>query len=325
VTLRMTWSQTFLDVLKDNEVKLVTYVPDNVLTPLIKGVVEDQYFTSLVATREDEAIGIVTGAWMGGVRGCVLMQTSGFGVTPNALASLVVPFQIPAVLVVSERGTMGEFKPGARTLMVPRGYEDQDVVLVGHCTTCEAKFYRGQEDDWQRHVGRCAREHLGEIMAAREEHKKRMAIFQEESWDPEWAAHQRKVGKRMLAEGRLVAKPAPDLVRLGVDVDVERVPVRGFANVHRQPETISLMSLKSSADTAMLPCACTSPAPAPEALSGSSPMKARVCRLKTCTPAFAATPTTAAPTPAETEIRLSEEAAPTTMLPATSVVTPESM
>ena len=44
--------------------------------------------------------------------------------------------------------------------------------------------------------------------------------------------------------------------------------------------TISLMSEKSLADTAMLPCAYTLPGPAPDALRGSSPMKARVCRLK---------------------------------------------
>jgi sulfopyruvate decarboxylase alpha subunit len=129
----MAWSQTFLDVLKDNEVKLVTYVPDNVLTPLISGAVEDRYFTSLVATREDEAIGIVTGAWMAGMRGCVLMQTSGFGVIPNALASLVVPFQIPAVLVVSERGTMGEFNVG-QTLVARTMRPVLDSLAVAHHT-----------------------------------------------------------------------------------------------------------------------------------------------------------------------------------------------
>ena len=46
---------------------------------------------------------------MGGRRGAVLMQTSGFGTIPNALASLVVPYQIPVVMFVSERGTLGEF------------------------------------------------------------------------------------------------------------------------------------------------------------------------------------------------------------------------
>jgi sulfopyruvate decarboxylase alpha subunit len=108
----MSWSKTFLDVLKDNDIRLVSYVPDNVLTPLIAGAAADNYFMSVGATREDEAIGIVTGAYMGGLRGAVLMQTSGFALTANALASLVVPYQIPAILVVSERGTMGEFNIG---------------------------------------------------------------------------------------------------------------------------------------------------------------------------------------------------------------------
>src|SRR5258705_13532012 len=108
----MTWSETFLDVFKKNDVRFISYVPDNVLTPLIKGVTADNYFISVNATREDEAMGMVTGAWMGGLKDAVMMQTSGFAVAPNALASLLVPYQIPAILVVSERGTLGEFNIG---------------------------------------------------------------------------------------------------------------------------------------------------------------------------------------------------------------------
>ena len=108
----MDWAETFLATLKDNDVRLVTYVPDNVLRPLIDGATSDNYFIAVNATREDEAIGMVAGGWMGGLRGVVMMQTSGFGVIPNALASLIVPFQIPAILVISERGTMGEFNVG---------------------------------------------------------------------------------------------------------------------------------------------------------------------------------------------------------------------
>ena len=108
----MSWSSIFLQTLKDNDVRLVTYVPDNVLTPLIKGVTSDNYFMSANATREDEAVGMVAGAWMGGLKGCVMMQTSGFALIANALASLVMPFQIPAILLISERGTLGEFNIG---------------------------------------------------------------------------------------------------------------------------------------------------------------------------------------------------------------------
>lgn len=105
----MAWSDTLLQVLKDNDVRLVTYVPDNVLTPLLNGVTSDDYFRSVCTTREDEAIGVVAGAWMGGLKSVVMMQTSGFALIANALASLTVPSQIPTVMVISERGTMGEF------------------------------------------------------------------------------------------------------------------------------------------------------------------------------------------------------------------------
>ena len=72
----MSWSETILAALKENDIRLVTYVPDNVLTPLIKGVAADNYFISVPATREDEAVGALTGAYMGGLRGVAMMQTA---------------------------------------------------------------------------------------------------------------------------------------------------------------------------------------------------------------------------------------------------------
>jgi sulfopyruvate decarboxylase TPP-binding subunit len=116
----MSWYDKFLTILKDNDVRLISYVPDNVLAPLLKGVNSDNYFLSVCATREDEAIGTVTGSYMAGLRGAVMMQTSGFALLPNALASLVLPYQIPTIMVISERGVMGEFNIGqslvARTM-----------------------------------------------------------------------------------------------------------------------------------------------------------------------------------------------------------------
>lgn len=107
-----TWYEIVLATLKANDVKLIVYVPDRVLTPLIKALHADSFFTVFATTREEEAIGVVTGAWMGGMRAAVLMQTSGFATLPNALASLVVPSQIPALMFISERGTLGEFNLG---------------------------------------------------------------------------------------------------------------------------------------------------------------------------------------------------------------------
>jgi sulfopyruvate decarboxylase alpha subunit len=106
------WHAIILQTLKRNEVSLVPYVPDRVLTPLIKTLHADSFFTTFATTREEEAVGIVSGAWMGGRRGAVLMQTSGFATLANVLASLAVPYQIPLIMLVSERGTLGEFNFG---------------------------------------------------------------------------------------------------------------------------------------------------------------------------------------------------------------------
>jgi sulfopyruvate decarboxylase alpha subunit len=106
------WYEVVQHTLKRNDMKLVTYVPDKVFTPLIKSLHADSDFLTFATAREEEALGIVSGAWMGGRRGAVLMQTSGFGTIPNVLASLVVPYQVPAIMFVSERGTLGEFNLG---------------------------------------------------------------------------------------------------------------------------------------------------------------------------------------------------------------------
>ena len=111
-TQTTSWHDIVLDRLKANDVRLVVYVPDRVFTPLIKAIHANSFFTAFATTREEEALGIIAGAWMGGLRGAVLMQTSGFGTIPNALASLIVPSQIPALIFVSERGTLGEFNLG---------------------------------------------------------------------------------------------------------------------------------------------------------------------------------------------------------------------
>jgi sulfopyruvate decarboxylase alpha subunit len=107
-----TWHGIVLQTLKRNDVNLVPYVPDRVLTPLIKNLHADPFFTTFATAREEEAVGILAGAWMAGRRGALLMQTSGFATLANVLASLAVPYQIPLIMFVSERGTLGEFNYG---------------------------------------------------------------------------------------------------------------------------------------------------------------------------------------------------------------------
>lgn len=94
-------------------------------------------------------------------------------------------------------------------LIVP-GVRDDEPEFV--CTvpvnadgdTCGHLFYPGEERAYQKHVGKCAREHIDVIRAASP--RTRNEIF--EPWDPEVAAHMEKVGKRMIEERRLEVKPS---------------------------------------------------------------------------------------------------------------------
>lgn len=76
--------------------------PCGVLSPLLSLLeTSDDYHC---VPREDNAIGMAAGAWMAGASPVVLMQNSGLGQSVNALASLVVPYSIPMLLIVSMRG-----------------------------------------------------------------------------------------------------------------------------------------------------------------------------------------------------------------------------
>jgi sulfopyruvate decarboxylase alpha subunit len=108
----MSWHERVVKALKANDVRLVTYIPDNVLSPLLRAVHEDPWFRTLCPAREEEAVGIVAGAYLAGLRGITLMQTNGFATLPNALASLIVPYRIPLLMLVSERGTLGDHQLG---------------------------------------------------------------------------------------------------------------------------------------------------------------------------------------------------------------------
>ena len=89
------------------------------------------------------------------------------------------------------------------TLYVPAGLETRSVVGKCEVPGCGLTFYAGEEEAWQRHVGPCARKNLDAIKAE----TSKLAIDNEQNWDPEVAAHMRSVGKRMLKEGRMEVLP----------------------------------------------------------------------------------------------------------------------
>ena len=88
----------------------VVYVPDNPLSHVLREL--DARYPDVrrtLATREEEAFGIAAGAYLGGGRPTVMLQSSGLGNSVNALASLVVAYQIPMIVLISMRGDAGEW------------------------------------------------------------------------------------------------------------------------------------------------------------------------------------------------------------------------
>jgi len=106
-----TWSSTLARALKANGVRMITYVPDEVTGHLLDQLHADPECTVVCATREEEAVSVLAGAYLGGKRGAIVLQGSGLGNSLNALSSLVIAYQIPMLLIISERGRLGEFNP----------------------------------------------------------------------------------------------------------------------------------------------------------------------------------------------------------------------
>lgn len=103
------WSGAVVSALRAQGVRQVVYVPDNPLGHLIRLLEADLDFRTVSATREEEAVGIAAGMYLGGGCPALLMQSSGLGNSLNALGSLCIPYQIPVLLFISLRGELGEW------------------------------------------------------------------------------------------------------------------------------------------------------------------------------------------------------------------------
>jgi len=114
----MTWHEETTEALGDRDVEVVAYLPDSVVAPLVATVEEDDRFEAVPVAREEEAIGILSGAWLGGKRGALVCQTSGLSNALNAVGSLSKPWGLPFVGIVSRRGDLGEHN----LAQVPAGY-----------------------------------------------------------------------------------------------------------------------------------------------------------------------------------------------------------
>ncbi|MGI9482419.1 MAG: phosphonopyruvate decarboxylase [Hyphomicrobiales bacterium] len=105
-----TWQQETFNALKGAGVDQVGYVPDAGHTRLIELCVGDKSITTNVLTTEEEGIAIAAGAWLGGSKSCLLMQSSGVGNCINML-SLSEIGRFPLLMLVTMRGEWHEFNP----------------------------------------------------------------------------------------------------------------------------------------------------------------------------------------------------------------------
>jgi sulfopyruvate decarboxylase alpha subunit len=125
------WSEGIYQLFKQQSIRQVSLVPDAGHSRLIKLCEADAALRMVRLTTEEEGIALAVGAWLGGDKSVLLMQSSGVGNCINMLSMLQV-CQIPLAMLVTMRGDWGEFNPW----QVPMGraaktvLEEMDVLVT---------------------------------------------------------------------------------------------------------------------------------------------------------------------------------------------------
>jgi sulfopyruvate decarboxylase alpha subunit len=102
------WRRDVFDILKAAGVKHIAFVPDAGHAEALRLAEADPDMQDVVLTTEEEGIGYLAGAWLGGERGALLMQSSGVGNCINTLG-LIASARFPFLTVVTMRGDWAEF------------------------------------------------------------------------------------------------------------------------------------------------------------------------------------------------------------------------
>jgi sulfopyruvate decarboxylase alpha subunit len=106
-------------------VRQVAYVPDAGHRRLIELCEQDPAIRAVSLTTEEEGVALLAGAWLGGQRGALLVQSSGIGNCINML-SLQQECRMPLLMLVTMRGEWGEFNPW----QVPMGSSTERVLAA---------------------------------------------------------------------------------------------------------------------------------------------------------------------------------------------------
>ena len=150
------WQDAIFRVLKAGNVKQVAFVPDAGHSTAIRAVIADPEIEDVVLTTEEEGVALACGAWLGGQRAVLLMQSSGVGNCVN-MFSLLQAADFPFLTLVTMRGEYAEFNPwqgpmgkatrsvlesmGLHVLRVSKPEDVEEIVGAG----LEAAFEAGEK------------------------------------------------------------------------------------------------------------------------------------------------------------------------------------
>jgi sulfopyruvate decarboxylase alpha subunit len=129
------WPDQLFEAIKRGGVRQVGYVPDAGHARLIDRCRADADIHDVVLTTEEEGVALAAGAWLGGQRAALLMQSSGLGNCVNML-SLARTCRFPLLMLITMRGEWEEFNPW----QVPMGSIVDPVLRL-----CEAEICRVNE------------------------------------------------------------------------------------------------------------------------------------------------------------------------------------
>ncbi|MET1114099.1 MAG: phosphonopyruvate decarboxylase [Comamonas sp.] len=147
------WQKAVFNVLKAGGTHQIAYVPDAGHSHVIRSAIADPDIIDVVLTTEEEGVAVCSGAWLGGQRAVLLMQSSGVGNCVN-MFSLLQAADFPFFTLVTMRGEYAEFNPwqspmgqatqaalelmGIQVLRVNKPEEVQEMVSAGFDAAFEA-------------------------------------------------------------------------------------------------------------------------------------------------------------------------------------------
>jgi sulfopyruvate decarboxylase alpha subunit len=131
------WRDALYDCFKRADIRQVGYVPDAGHARLIERCRQDPDIRDVALTTEEEGIALTAGAWLGGERSALLMQSSGLGNCINML-SLARTCRFPLLMLITMRGEWEEFNPW----QVPMGSAVEPVLQL-----CDAEVLRARKPE----------------------------------------------------------------------------------------------------------------------------------------------------------------------------------